>query len=140
MAVANPGISNSAVVPSETSSGLWLRSRNWDLMFITMSVIFVPLPYLVYLLAVRLGMSEDVSRNLVNGFVAIAIGGPHMMSTFLRTGLDKDFNKRLPDAHSLVGYHSHRRRLAGVPQSAPAPHHFLLLGSHPRSPSDHLHR
>ena len=96
MAVANPGISSTTTAPSESSSGLWLRSRNWDLTFITLSVIFVPLPYLIYLLAVRLGMSEDVSRNLVNGFVAIAIGGPHMMSTFLRTGLDKDFNKRYP--------------------------------------------
>lgn len=96
MAVANPGI-NTAVQPqSETSSGLWLRSRNWDLMFITLSVIFVPLPYLVYLLLMRFGVSDDISRNVVNGFVAIAIGGPHMMSTFLRTGLDKDFKKRYP--------------------------------------------
>jgi hypothetical protein len=84
-----------ATAQSESSS-LWLRSRNWDLMFITLSVIFVPLPYLVYLLFVRLGVNEDVSRNVVNGFVAIAIGGPHMMSTFLRTGLDKDFSKRYP--------------------------------------------
>jgi hypothetical protein len=96
MAVANPGI-NTAVQPtSNSSAALWLRSRNWDLMFITLSVIFVPLPYLVYLLAVRLGVNDDVSRNVVNGFVAIAIGGPHMMSTFLRTGLDKDFKKRYP--------------------------------------------
>src|SRR5215213_7835363 len=96
MAVANPGI-NTAVQPTSSSSAaLWLRSRNWDLMFITLSVIFVPLPYLVYLLAVRLGVNDDVSRNVVNGFVAIAIGGPHMMSTFLRTGLDKDFKKRYP--------------------------------------------
>ena len=96
MAVANPGITSAAQANTDANSGLWLRSRNWDLMFITLSVIFVPLPYLVYLLAVRLGMTEDVSRNLVNGFVAIAIGGPHMMSTFLRTGLDKDFSKRYP--------------------------------------------
>jgi len=65
-------------------------------MFITLSVIFVPLPYLVYLLLVRLGVADDVSRNVVNGFVAIAIGGPHMMSTFLRTGLDKGFSQRYP--------------------------------------------
>ncbi|MEP7291902.1 MAG: hypothetical protein ABI835_08960 [Chloroflexota bacterium] len=96
MAVANPGLSTASQAKTVSSSGLWLRSRNWDLMFITLSVIFVPLPYLVYLLAVRLGVTEDVSRNVVNGFVAIAIGGPHMMSTFLRTGLDKDFSKRYP--------------------------------------------
>ncbi len=96
MAVANPGISNAAPASAQSASGLWLRSRNWDLMFITLSVIFVPLPYLVYLLFIRLGVNEDVSRNVVNGFVAIAIGGPHMMSTFLRTGLDKEFSKRYP--------------------------------------------
>jgi hypothetical protein len=75
---------------------LWLRSRRWDLLFISLSVILVPLPYLVYLLLDRFVQNPDVSRNIVNGFVAIAIGGPHMMSTFLRTGLDKDFSKRYP--------------------------------------------
>src|SRR5579862_6256070 len=94
MAVANPSISTTA--PVESEPGLWLRSRNWDLMFIMLSVIFVPLPYLVYLVGVQFGINPDVSRNVVNGFVAIAVGGPHMMSTFLRTGLDKDFNQRYP--------------------------------------------
>jgi hypothetical protein len=75
---------------------MWLRSRNWDLAFISLSVICVPLPYIFYLIGVQLGIHPDVSRNLVNGFVAVAVGGPHMMSTFLRTGLDKDFNKRYP--------------------------------------------
>jgi hypothetical protein len=83
--------------PRVEQSKLWLRSRNWDLLFITMSVILVPLPYIVYLLLANVGgMHADIARNAVNGFVAIAIGGPHMMSTFLRTGLDKDFNRRYP--------------------------------------------
>lgn len=94
MAVANASMSGAA--PAQSESSFWLRSRNWDLMFITLSVIFVPLPYLVYLLFVQFNINPDVSRNVVNGFVAIAIGGPHMMSTFLRTGLDKDFSKRYP--------------------------------------------
>ncbi len=94
MAVANASMSSVASAQSE--QGLWLRNRNWDLMFITFSVIFVPLPYLVYLLFVHFGVNDDISRNVVNGFVAIAIGGPHMMSTFLRTGLDKDFSRRYP--------------------------------------------
>jgi len=75
---------------------LWLRDKKWDLIFITFSVIVVPLPYLFYLLGVNLGIDDDVSRNVVNGFVAIAIGGPHMMSTFLRTGLDDNFKQRYP--------------------------------------------
>src|SRR5687768_5201277 len=74
---------------------LWLRNRKWDLLFITFSVIVVPLPYLVYLLA-RDSLGDDFSRNLVNGFVAIAIGGPHMMSTFLRTGFDNSFSRQYP--------------------------------------------
>ncbi|MCY3796634.1 MAG: hypothetical protein OXG84_02420, partial [Chloroflexi bacterium] len=74
----------------------WLRNRRWDLFFITLSVVVVPLPYLMYLLGVHLGLADDISRNLVNTFVAVAIGGPHMMSTFLRTGLDERFKERYP--------------------------------------------
>lgn len=95
MSVASTSLS-SAPSSRIQSSGLWLRNRNWDLTFITMSVIFVPLPYIVYLIMVGANIDADVSRNIVNAFVAIAVGGPHMMSTFLRTGLDKDFTQRYP--------------------------------------------
>lgn len=88
-----PGTSQSNTA---AKSEFWLRDRRWDLLFITFSVIVVPLPYFVYLLGVRFGLNEDVSRNAVNGFVAIAVGGPHMMSTFLRTGLDESFKTRYP--------------------------------------------
>lgn len=92
-AITSPaGTASEAVRPS-----YWLRDRKWDLMFITFSVIVVPLPYIIYLLGRDVfGIDDDVSRNLVNGFVAIAVGGPHMMSTFLRTGLDNSFSKRYP--------------------------------------------
>jgi hypothetical protein len=83
-------------VQQETRSQFWLRSRNWDLIFISLSVLVVPLPYLFYLLGIKLGIEDDVSRNIVNGFVAVAVGGPHMMSTMLRTGLDGEFKKRYP--------------------------------------------
>jgi len=56
----------------------------------------VPLPYLFYLIGLQLGVEPDTSRNLVNGFVAVAVGGPHMMSTMLRTGLDQSFKKQYP--------------------------------------------
>jgi hypothetical protein len=94
MSVASVPLNASA--EPQRPKGLWLHSPGWDLAFITFSVILVPLPYLFYLFGVRFGMDSDVARNLVNGFVAVAVGGPHMMSTFLRTGLDKDFNKRYP--------------------------------------------
>lgn len=88
-------------IPTTTAASstrhLWLRNRRWDLMFITFSVIVVPIPYLVYLFARDfLGINDDVARNVVNGFVAVAVGGPHMMSTFLRTGLDDTFTRRYP--------------------------------------------
>ena len=75
---------------------LWLRNKRWDLFFLTLSVVVVPLPYVLYLLGVRMGIDDDTSRNMVNFFVAVAIGGPHMMSTFLRTGLDERFKERYP--------------------------------------------
>jgi hypothetical protein len=87
-----PSASSSVDQPSK----FWLRDRKWDLLFITFSVIVVPIPYLMYLLGVQFGLADDVSRNLVNGFVAVAVGGPHMMSTFLRTGLDENFKSRYP--------------------------------------------
>lgn len=75
---------------------LWLRNKRWDLFFLTLSVVVVPLPYALYLLGVHLDVDDDASRNMVNFFVAVAIGGPHMMSTFLRTGLDERFKERYP--------------------------------------------
>jgi hypothetical protein len=79
------------------TSHLWLRDKKWDLLFISLSVIVVPLPYLAYLFGRdSLGISDDIARNVVNGFVAVAVGGPHMMSTFLRTGLDDSFTRRYP--------------------------------------------
>ena len=79
-----------------TPKSFWLRDAKWDLAFITLSVVLVPLPYLFYLLGVRFGVDADVSRNVVNGFVAVAVGGPHMMSTMLRTGLDNSFKRNYP--------------------------------------------
>ncbi len=95
MAVSTARLSGQASASPQAS--LWLRDRNWDLLFITLSVVLVPLPYLVYLLLRdQGGIQDDVARNAVNGFVAVAVGGPHMMSTFLRTGLDNSFRRRYP--------------------------------------------
>ncbi len=105
-AIASPSLQQQSIAASPASS-LWLRNKRWDLIFITLSVVVVPLPYIIYLL-LRAAFTpstatpeeamqvDDVARNIVNGFVAIAIGGPHMMSTFLRTGLDDSFAKRYP--------------------------------------------
>jgi len=76
--------------------GLWLRNRNWDTLFMTLSVFLVPMPYLFYLIGVQLGLHEDISRNAVNLTVALLVGGPHMYATFMRTALDEKFVKRYP--------------------------------------------
>lgn len=98
------GVASASFTPAEQRTGLesaenslWLRSRRWDMLYISLSVILVPLPYIFYLIGKDLfGLDSDFARNAINGFVAVAVGGPHMMSTFLRTGLDGDFRKRYP--------------------------------------------
>lgn len=70
----------------------WLRSRNWDLTFITFSVFTAAIPYSIYLL---LG-GTDTARLLINLLVSLFVGGPHMYATFTRTVLDPDFVKRRP--------------------------------------------
>ena len=86
----------------------WLHSRSWDLTYISLSVVLVASPYLAYLGLLRLAPAlqgladvfganvDSFSRNLVNGFVALVVGGPHMYATFSRTALDHDFAKKHP--------------------------------------------
>jgi hypothetical protein len=112
-ATTAPLTNQTAPSPTAAKAGdqLWLRSRKWDLIFISFSVIVVPLPYLVYLLlrspqfaGLFIGAPFNIApdevdnfvRNMVNGFVAIAIGGPHMMSTYMRTYFDNNFQQRYP--------------------------------------------
>jgi hypothetical protein len=97
-----------AAMPGTRSRSNWLRSQSWDLTFITLSVVLVTMPYLAYLGLLRLapvfqGLAdafganvESFSRNLVNAFVALAVGGPHMYATFTRTALDHDFAQKHP--------------------------------------------
>ncbi len=92
-----------------TSEGMWLRSKTWDLTFLSLSAVLVALPILTYLFANEatpsinnllrtLGISyvwdDDASRNLVNGMIALFIGGPHMYATYTRTALDKNFSRK----------------------------------------------
>ncbi len=77
--------------------GMWLRNRNWDTLFMTMSVFLVPMPYLFDLIGRDiLHVQDDVARNAVNLVVALLVGGPHMYATFMRTALDEKFVKRYP--------------------------------------------
>jgi hypothetical protein len=77
------------------SEGKWIRSRNWDLAFISLSVVLVTIPYLTWLLMSEvLGIESDTSRQAVNLAIAVLIGGPHMYATFTRTALDNSFRHR----------------------------------------------
>jgi hypothetical protein len=84
----------------------WLRSREWDLVWISLSVVLVAGPYLAYLgmLAMQSSLQpvanffgtnvDDLARNLINAFVALLVGGPHMYATFTRTALDHRFARQ----------------------------------------------
>src|SRR5205809_4385710 len=96
-----------AVDSDGISEKLWLNNRTWDLTFISLSAGLVLLPFAAYeifnyLLGIEsfraaLGVDAadalDVSRNIVNGIIALLIGGPHMYATYTRTFLDGDFRK-----------------------------------------------
>jgi hypothetical protein len=89
--------------PSSEARPGWLWSPRWDLIFISLSVVLVAVPYAAYLGLVALGPTlqplfarlgtdaEGFSRNLVNMSIALFIGGPHMYATLTRTALDRRF-------------------------------------------------
>ena len=67
--------------------GLWLHSKQWDLLYITGSSVLVVLPLMLYAVVGH-------SALFVNLFIAGVIGGPHMYATFFRTFLDPSFRQR----------------------------------------------
>jgi hypothetical protein len=91
------------------SEGLWLRSKSWDLTFISLSAVLVAVPILTFVFAneatpyinsmlaglgIKYIWDADASRNLVNGTIALFIGGPHMYATYTRTVFDKTFSSK----------------------------------------------
>jgi hypothetical protein len=67
--------------------GPWLHSKTWDLSCILGSSLLVIIPLILYEFL-------GTTVTFVNLFIAGAIGGPHMYSTFFRTALDSDFRQR----------------------------------------------
>lgn len=77
------------------SENKWINNRRWDLIFISLSVVLVPIPYLTWLLMRDVFQVEsDTGRQAVNLLIAGLIGGPHMYATFTRTALDNSFRKK----------------------------------------------
>jgi TRAP-type C4-dicarboxylate transport system permease small subunit len=80
--------------------GLWIRSRKFDLIFLTASGALVFLPYLSYGALQRLGASTTTAALIVGLGVTLLVGGPHMYSTYLRTALEPRFRER----HGWLAY------------------------------------
>ena len=75
-------------------SSPWIRSRKFDLLFLTASGVLVFLPYLSYGFLQRLGASTATASLIVGLAVTLLVGGPHMYSTYLRTALEPRFRER----------------------------------------------
>jgi hypothetical protein len=77
------------------SQGRWLYTRRWDLVFISLSVVLVTIPYLSWLfMRDVLHIESDAGRQAVNLGIAILIGGPHMYTTFTRTAFDRNYRSK----------------------------------------------
>lgn len=77
------------------SQGQWIYKRNWDLAFISLSVLLVPVPYLTWLfMRDVLGWNADFGRQLINLAVFAIIAGPHTYATFTRTFFDGEFRTK----------------------------------------------
>src|SRR5439155_14363427 len=75
-------------------SSPWIRSRKFDLLFLTASGVLVFLPYLSYGFLQRLGASTATASLIVGLAVTLLVGGPHMYSTYLRTALEPRFREK----------------------------------------------
>jgi hypothetical protein len=83
-----------AVTLNGDKPNLWLKSKKWDLTFISLSVLLMALPYASYFLGQSLGLDANGARNVVNYIIAFCIGGPHMYATYTRTMFEPEFRKR----------------------------------------------
>ncbi|HWC66202.1 MAG TPA: hypothetical protein VG777_08970 [Thermoanaerobaculia bacterium] len=72
----------------------WIKSRGFDLGFLTLSAVLVFLPYLSYGFLQKMGISVATASLVVGLAVTVLIGGPHMYSTYLRTALEPGFRRR----------------------------------------------
>jgi hypothetical protein len=72
---------------SSSATGVWLRSRRWDLTFLILSAALIPIPLLMY-------HGLGVSQTAVNLIVAGVVGGPHLYSTFTYTFMEPNYRRR----------------------------------------------
>ncbi len=77
---------NGASVQVLDVTPIWLRSKKWDLFWITGSAVLVAFPILAYSF-----FKTDQARIIINLIVAVLVGGPHMYATVTRTALEPNF-------------------------------------------------
>lgn len=81
--------------PPLISKGKWIYHPRWDLAFISLSVLLIPVPYLTWLLMHRVfNINDDDARQAINLLVFAIIAGPHTYATFTRTALDVNFREK----------------------------------------------
>ena len=76
-----------AAGPQDTR--IWLRSKEWDLTWITGSALFIAFPIVSYAF-----FRTDHARVVINLIVTLLVGGPHMYATATRTALEPGFRSR----------------------------------------------
>jgi len=88
--------STETAIPRSASAtdGPWIRSRRFDLLFLTASGVLVFFPYLSYGLLQGLGTTVETASLIIGLSVTLLVGGPHMYSTYLRTALEPKFRER----------------------------------------------
>lgn len=77
---------NSSSAAAFDTGPIWLRSKKWDLLWITGSAVLVAFPILMYSF-----FKTDQARIIINLIVAVLVGGPHMYATATRTALEPNF-------------------------------------------------
>lgn len=87
---------NSLKPPSSLiNKGIWIYRPRWDLAFISLSVLLIPIPYLSWYVLNRVfHVNDDDARQAVNLLVFVIIAGPHTYATFTRTALDVNFREK----------------------------------------------
>jgi hypothetical protein len=77
------------------SKGKWIYNPRWDLAFISLSVLLIPVPYLTWFIMHRLfHIDDNDARQAINLLVFAIIAGPHTYATFTRTALDVNFREK----------------------------------------------
>lgn len=65
---------------------IWLRNKEWDLIWITGSAVLVAFPIIMYSF-----FKTDQARIIINLIVTVLVGGPHMYATATRTAMEPNF-------------------------------------------------